>query len=66
MELSKFEWGFKMVAITNLDEDAGWLKRSKAIGIYVPSHMANIAKSIIGNYFEAAKACYKPTNINDK
>ena len=51
--ISQFEWGFKMMAITEEDKKDPWLKRSKAVGIYVPTPMKDTAISIIGDQFEA-------------
>ena len=53
-EMSRFEWGFKQVAVTNSDKDQKWLTRLKAIGVYVPSQMEQIAKAIIGEHLEAS------------
>ena len=47
VEHSNFEWGFKLVAVTTSDQDQPWLKRLKAVGIYVPSQMQNMAKLIL-------------------
>lgn len=47
VEQSNFEWGFKLVAITTSDQDKQWMKRLKAVGIYVPAQMQNIAKLVL-------------------
>ena len=47
VEHSNFEWGFKLVAVTTSDQDLPWLKRLKAVGVYVPSQMQNMAKLIL-------------------
>ena len=52
-DISKFEWGFKQVAVSNTDKDQPWLSRLKAVGVYVPSQMEQIAKAIIGEHLEA-------------
>ena len=54
MYISQFEWGFKLVAITEEDKSESWLKRSKAVGIYVPTPMKDTAINIIGEHFEAS------------
>ena len=67
IRLSQFEWGFKQVAITNSDKDTKWLQRQKAIGIYVPSKMAEIAKTIIGSLLEAkASSPFDSPDYTDK
>ena len=50
---SKFEWGFKMIAVTKTDENKPWLQRARAVGVYVPTHMKDIATTMIGEFFEA-------------
>ena len=51
---SNFEWGFKLMAVTNSDKDKPWIKRLKAIGVHVPSKMQSVAKLIIGRQLEAS------------
>ena len=53
-ELSPFEWGFKMISITKEDENVSWLKRARAMGIYVPTPMKDVAINIVGEQFEAS------------
>ena len=47
VEHSNFEWGFKLVAVTTSDQEKPWLKRLKAVGVYVLSQMQNMAKLIL-------------------
>ena len=53
-ELSDFEWGFKMISITEADSNLAWLERARAVGIYVPTPCKDIAVNIIGEAFEAS------------
>ena len=50
---SSFEWGFKMISVTDTDKHLNWNKRLKALGVYVPSDNANIAINIITKVMEA-------------
>lgn len=54
MNESNFEWGFKMVAVTESDSSLPWLKRARAVGVYVPTPFKDIAINIIGKAFEAS------------
>ena len=51
---SDFEWGFKMVSITEADVKLPWLEQARAVGIYVPTPCKDIAVNIIGEAFEAS------------
>ena len=51
---SDFEWGFKMVSVTEADAKLPWLERARAVGIYVPTPFKDIAVNIIGEAFEAS------------
>ena len=57
---SNFEWGFKMISVTDTDKHLQWNKRLKALGVYVPSDSANIATNIITKVMEAEPSpdCY--------
>ena len=51
---SNFEWGFKMVSVTEADSNLPWLQRARAVGIYVPTPFKDIAVNIVGKAFEAS------------
>ena len=53
---SDFEWGFKMIAVTDNDKHLQWSKRLKALGAYVPSDSANVAINIITKVMEAEES----------
>ena len=44
MGQTSYEWGFKLVPITNADKHIHWNKRLKAMGIYVPIDNVDEAK----------------------
>lgn len=50
--ISKFEWGFKLLAVTESDKEEKWLKRLRAVGVYVPTPCKDYALSIMGDQFE--------------
>ena len=50
---SGFEWGFRLISVTQEDHEEAWMKRLKAVGIYVPSPVRDIALSIIGEMFDS-------------
>ena len=50
---SDFEWGFKMIAVTDTDKHLNWNQRLKALGVYVPADSANVAINIITRVMEA-------------
>ena len=52
MDISKFEWGFRMMAILKADEKLPWLQHVRAVGIYVPTPYKDMAINIIGEAFE--------------
>ena len=54
MEISQFEWGFKLVAIQESDSKDPWLTRARAVGVYVPTNVKDIAIAIVGEQFEPA------------
>ena len=63
---SKFEWGFKMIAVTKSDEHKQWLKRARAVGVYVPTPMKDIAVTMIGEFFEAKGESEEMLTLHDK
>ena len=52
VELTKFEWGFKLMAVTNSDKEEKWLNWLRAVGIYVPTACKDFAITIMGEQFE--------------
>ena len=44
MDLTKYEWGFKVVPITSEDKKEKWNKRLKAVGAFVPAPFVEEAK----------------------
>ncbi len=42
-----YEWGLKIVAVTNADKDEKWNKRLKAVGLFVPDERADQAQAEI-------------------
>ena len=52
MAITKFKWGFKLIAVTEEDSKESWRKRPQAVGVFVPTPMRDIAIVAIGNTFE--------------
>ena len=53
MDASDFEWGFKLVSVDDSQSKLPWMKRLKAIGVYVPTEVKDIALQVIGEELEA-------------
>ena len=53
MEVSTFEWGFKLIGVRTNENNLNWMKRLKAIGVYVPTQHSDVASLIIGEELEA-------------
>ena len=51
---SDFEWGFKIIPVTNGDKQENWNNRLKALGVFVPASKAEIATTIISDQMEAS------------
>ena len=58
-ERTGFEWGFKPIPIAE-DKQKKWFQRAKALGVYVPESMEDIAKMEIAAYLEADDTCASP------
>ena len=50
--ISGFEWGFRLIAVTQEDNEEPWMKRLKAVGVYVPTQVRDIALTVVGEMFE--------------
>ena len=50
---SNFEWGFKLIAVDEKQNKKPWLERTKAVGVFVPTAVKDIAMQIIGEELEA-------------
>ena len=44
--------GFKLVAVSESDSKEKWLKRLRAVGVYVPTPCKDFALAIMGEQFE--------------
>ena len=51
-DITQFEWGFKLVSITEEDAKSAWLHRARAEVVYAPKPLKDIAISAIGEQFE--------------
>ena len=51
VDISEFEWGFKMMAVQKADRHLPWLQRARAVGVYVPTPCKDMAINIIGEAF---------------
>lgn len=47
----KIEWGFRLTGITRSDEDKGWVKRNKALGVYVSAQHIDQATATMTRTF---------------
>jgi len=50
-----YEWGLKMVAVTNADRETKWNKRLKAVGLFVPEECADHAQAAVAKFMERNK-----------
>ena len=52
---TSYEWGFKMVPITDSDRGVAWNKRKKALGVFVPDEKVEEATLYIAEFLEKEK-----------
>ena len=55
MNLTDYEWGFKLSAPTMSDKHLEWKKRTKALEVMVPSEKEESARQLISNCFSPYK-----------
>ncbi len=55
-----YEWGLKIVAVTNTDKDEKWNKRLKAVGLFVPTERGDQAQA------EISKAMARVRQTSDR